>query len=236
MWPVLRSAGGDAIALELTTFDEYVATFGKPLRLLRFAEPYHITFEGITDFAGNPATSNSNITFTTRAAPPLVTADGFESVTTDTLGGAQVLSGAGAPTLSGVRSLYIPPATSLGRFGQVTQFAVRLPIPSGATMLRFDYRIVNPNSEFRDTYFIIASVGGEIRTAGLESDGSDPTTPAAIGQTQVLLGPRKTAASILPTDVHEEVVIARVASQYATCIGRPPLAVPGLIIDDLRVE
>jgi hypothetical protein len=236
--PLLRSAGGDAIALDATTStaDMYVATFSNPRRLLRFAEPYRITFEGLTDFAGNPATSNGDITFTTRAAPPLVAADGFESVSTDTLGGAQVLSGANTPTLSGARSLYVPPAASLGSSGQVTQFAVRLPIPAGSTTLRFDYRLVNPNGTFLDSYFIIASVGGEIGTAVLESNDHDSTTAATIGQTQVSLGPRRTVTSVLPTDVHDEVVIARIATPSALCSRDTPRAVPGLIIDDLRAE
>jgi hypothetical protein len=231
--PNLISFGGDVVALGAPTgMETYASMFAKPSRMLHFGDEYTISFAGITDLAGNPPVS-PGITFSTQAAPPLIAADGFESVTDDTLGRAQVLSGAGAPTINGARSLYIPPAESLAA-GRVTQFAVRVPIPRAATVLRFAYRSVNPGDDF-GTYFIVGSEGGTIGTASV-SPVSGATTTATIGPTQVALGPIATATINLPPDAHDEVVLARSAAQPTACGGPAPQPVPGMIIDDLRAE
>jgi len=173
--------------------------------------------------------------FTTRAAPPLIPGDGFESVTDATLGGAQVLSGAGAPVLTGARSLYIPPAISLGPSGRQTQLAVRLSVGANQHFVRFDFRTVNPADALIS--WIVAGIGGEIETATPESDAGVATTPATIDGTQVLLGPTRTAEIVLRPDARGEVVVARVASQSGGGCGAPPAPpVPGAIIDNLRVE
>jgi hypothetical protein len=232
--PVLRSATGDAMVLGAPTgMDTFVRVMAKPARMLRYSDQYRVTLDGVTDLDGNPPPPTTDLTFTTRAAPPLVSEDGFESVTDITLGGAQVLSGAGAPTIQGARSLYIPPAASVA--GRVTQLALRLPILSGDTVLRFTYRSVNPGDAF-GTYFVVASVGGSIGTVTLPPDGAVATTPATIGGTQVLLGPLMTATIGLPGDAHGEVVLARLAAQSYSCGGPAPPPVPGLIIDDLYAD
>lgn len=232
--PVLRSLTGDAIVLGAPTgMDAFVRVMAKPARLLRYSDEYRVTLDGVTDLDGNPPPATTALTFTTRAPPPLVAEDGFESVTDTTLGGAQVLSGAGAPTIQGARSLYIPPAASVA--GRVTQIALRLPILSGDTFLRFTYRSVNPGDAF-GVYFVVASVGGSIGTATLPPDGAGATTPATIDGTQVLLGPLMTATIGLPGDAHGEVVLARLAAQPSSCGGPAPRPVPGLIIDDLYAD
>jgi hypothetical protein len=234
MRPTLQSKSGDIMGLGAPTgMDAFVRVMAKPARLLRYSDEYRVALDGITDLDGNPPAPTTALTFTTRAPPPLVAEDGFESVTGTTLGGAQVLSGAGAPTLVGARSLYIPPAASLA--GRVTQFALRLPILSGDTMLRFAYRSVNPGDAF-GVYFVVASVGGTIGTVTLPPDGPGATTPATIDGTQVLLGPLMTATINLPGDAHGEVVLARLAAQAYSCGGPAPPPVPGLIIDDLYAE
>ena len=232
--PVLRSATGDAMALGAPTgMEAFVRVMAKPSRLLRYSDEYRVTLDGVTDLDGNPPPPTTALTFTTRAPPPLVSEDGFESVTDTTLGGAQVLSGAGAPTIVGARSLYIPPAASIA--GRVTQFALRLPILPGDTVLHFAYRTVNPGDAF-GVYFVVASVGGTIGTVTLPPDGAGVATPATIGETQVLLGPMMTATIGLPGDAHGEVVLARLASQAYGCGGPAPAPVPGLIVDDLYAE
>jgi len=236
MHPVLRSAGGDLLAFEApTAADSFFTILEKPRLLLAFGQQYQVTFDSdsITDFAGNPARWNGEPTFTTRPAPPFVLPDGFESVTDDTLGGAQVLSGTGAPAINGARSLYIPAAASLPASGFVTQLALRLPVSASSTTVRFNYRIVNPG-DMSGVYLVIASVGGMIQTVSLDSTPGT-TTPATIGQDQVVLGPTASAVIALPPDAHDEVVFARIASQSASCGGPPPHPVPGIIIDDLRV-
>ncbi len=213
--------------------EAFVRVMAKPSRLLRYSDEYRVTLDGVTDLDGNPPTPTTALTFTTRAPPPLVSEDGFESVTDTTLGGAQVLSGEGAPTIEGARSLYIPPAASIA--GRVTQFALRLPILSGDTLLHFAYRTVNPGNAF-GVYFVVASVGGTIGTVTLPPDDPGATTLATIGGTQFLLGPMMTATIGLPGDAHGEVVLARLAAQPYTCGGPAPPPVPGLIIDDLYAD
>jgi hypothetical protein len=232
MLPVLRSTSGDLLTLDAHhTADPFVAVFAKPLRLLRFGEEYRLTFEGITDLAGNAPRPSAPPTFTTRPAPPLIAGDGFESITGDTLGGAQVLSGAGAPVIAGARSLYIPPAASLG---SPTQLAVRLSITPGQRFVRFDYRIVNPTETYIS--WIVAGVAGEIETATPPSEVGVPTTPATIDGTQVSLGPTRNAELLLRPDARGEVVVARIAAQGGRCGGPPPPPVSGAIIDNLRTE
>jgi hypothetical protein len=232
--PVLRSADGDVFAFASATgTDPFFTILEKPRLMLAFGETYRISFDGITDFAGNPAGWIGDPTFTTRPAPPFVLPDGFESVTDDTLGGALILSGAGTPTISGARSLYVPPAAALAASGFVTQLALRLPVSLTSTTLKFTYRFVNPGNT-SGLYFVIASVGGSIETVSLASPPG-ATTPATIGQDQVVLGPTATAAIALPPDARDEIVFARIASQSSSCGGPAPAPVPGIIIDDLRV-
>jgi hypothetical protein len=234
MRPLLQSASGDLWGLGAPTgMETFVRVMAKPARLLRYNDDYRVTLHGVTDLDGNPPAPTTALSFRTRAPPPLVAEDGFESVTDTTLGGAQVLSGAGAPTIEGARSLYVPPATSLP--GRVTQFALRLPILPGNTVLRFAYRTVNPGDAF-GVHFMVASVGRSIGTVTLPPDGAGATTPATIGGMEVLLGPTMTATIGLPGDAYGEVVLARLAAQAYSCGGPAPLPVPGLIIDDLRAD
>src|SRR5262249_32926384 len=119
----------------------FVTKFMKPTVMLHYATQYFVTASGLADFAGNALIAGNNLTFTTRARPPLAAEDGFESVTDPTFGGVQVLSGAGAPTLTGARSLYIPPTTT-GVTVLQPQLLVRLALAAGDTVVRFNYRAV----------------------------------------------------------------------------------------------
>jgi hypothetical protein len=95
--PELMSATGDRFSLTTNSPPAFVVSFQSPATLRRFGEVYTIAIDGISDFAGNAAVPAATLGFTTKPAPPLVAPDGFESVVSDTLGGAQVLSGTGAP-------------------------------------------------------------------------------------------------------------------------------------------
>ena len=216
-----------------TGMDAFVRVMAKPSRLLRYSDEYRVTLDGVTDLDGNPPPPTTALTFTTRAPPPLVSEDGFESVTDTTLGGAQVLSGAGAPTLAGARSLYIPPTTSIA--GRVTQFALRLPILSGNRVLHFTYRTVNPGATFGGLFR--GRQRGRNRRDGDAAAGRrsrDDTghdwRDASHARTDDDCNDR------LPGDAHGEVVIARLAAQAYSCGGPAPPPVPGLIIDDLYAE
>jgi hypothetical protein len=234
--PALRAAGGDTVVLtpSFTNPDTALSVFSKPSIVLRFGEQYRIDLSGTSDFAGNAAvgTDAAGLGFMTVAAPPLVAADGFESVTTTTLGGAQVLSDAGDPIINGTRSLYIPPAVTPATLATETQLALRLAAGPGKTVLRFAYRIVNPDATF-SPYWVVGSVGGSIGGASLPA-GNGATTVATIGGTQVTLGPMATAAIDLPADATDEIILERIAPQ-SSCKAFP-IATTGVIIDDLRVE
>jgi hypothetical protein len=232
--PVLRSAGGEAMPFTAAAGIEslFVTLLAKPSRMLRFDEPYQVAIDGITDLGGNRASGATSLAFTTGPPPPLITEDGFESVVEATLGGAGVLTGPDAPTISGARSLYIPPTASLTAGKQL---ALRVPIAPPDRTLRFAFRVVNPGFD-TGIHFLVASVGGAIETASLPSEVGAPTTPAVIDGRSVALGPTRTMTIGLPPDVHGDVVLARMASQAQSCGGPPPAAVPGMIIDDLRAE
>jgi hypothetical protein len=174
-------------------------------------------------------------------APPLVEEDGFESATGEALGGASVLSGAGAPVISGARSLYIPPARGSGSTS--TQLSLRLPRAPGDTVLRFAFRRVTDrlsgSGNHTTTLFQVAGQGGEI--ASLVERAAEPTEEITIpGATApVRIGPIMTAEIALPPDATGEVVVARIATETPRaelCAGFPARPIAGVIIDDLRAE
>jgi hypothetical protein len=209
-----------------------------PFRMWRYSDQYSILVGGVVDFAGNISSPSGTIVFTTGAPPPLAAADGFEGVTGATFGGAQVLSGTGAPTISGAVSLYIPslPSTLTPGRGAMTQLALRLALVSTDTVVRFSYQSVNPTTIGGPSPgFLIGSEGGQVSYGTLAADSGPPTT-AMIGQSQVSLGPVMTAQLALPSDAvsNGEITLLREVSSSGSNLPAPP--VPGLIVDDLRAE
>jgi hypothetical protein len=163
----------------------------------------------------------------------LIAEDGFESAAAATLGGAQIVTAADAPTIAGGRSLYIPP-TRGGEGGGQTQVALRLAVTPGDSVLRFSYRFVNP-SGFRNTRYAVASPGGRIEWTMPEPDSGITTTQAMFPGSQYAVGPVTTAELALPADVTDEIVFGRVV-QGTKCGGLFPPPQAGMLIDDLRVE
>jgi hypothetical protein len=234
--PRLVGAGGAEIPFVAAATNGFVATFNAPNKLLRFDETYRVVVDGIADFAGNAAAASS-LQFTTKPAPPLIAEDGFESATGTTLGGAQVLAGSGAPTITGTHSLYIPPAgDGIAGRPRATQLALRLSVAPGDTVVRFAYRIVNKSPRGGAGLVAVASVGGTIGTTPIATQNDAPTS-AMIGGQQVSLGPVVTGEIPLPADAAGEIVFAQIDSgaPSASC-SLPPGTLSGLIIDDLRVE
>jgi hypothetical protein len=228
--PTLISAGGDSVALLAPpSLDPFVWQFSKRARMLRYDDTYSLVIAGIADFAGNEAMTAST-GFTTGAPPPLAPEDGFESVTDTTLGGAEVLSGSGAPVIAGARSLYVPPVTAPTSSGP--RFEVRLPVAAGDTALHFSYRTVNAGDPSTASYRI-GSAGGSIVEFTLPGEPVQ-TTPATINGNAVMLSPLTTIRVPLPGDVGGEIVLQRTV-QPPGCT-RPFLTVSGIIVDDLRVE
>jgi hypothetical protein len=238
IYPSLRAAGGDSVVLTAAApSGGYTSAFNKPSVLLRFGEQYTVDLTGLSDFAGNAAvvqTAGGVLTFTTRAAPPLVAADGFESVTGATLGGGQVLSAtAGDPTITGTRSLYLPPA-NLALTVPPPMLTLRLGVVPGANALRFSYRLVNPGPVTNMT-FVAASVGGPISTIVPALEGTT-TTPMNIAGQAVTVGPVSTATIGLQPGTTDEIVLERAIQWGLRSCGPAYLSAPGIIIDDLRTE
>jgi hypothetical protein len=231
---LIGSAGGEVVLSSPNT--EFFAVQLSKSKLLRYGEQYHLSVDGITDFAGNAA-SPVSVQFTTAAAPPLVAEDGFESTTGAMLGGAQILAGTGEPVLTGARSLYIPASGGGAPSGprpQRTQLVLRLAVTPGDTVVRFAYRTVNPSTVSTGTIIFVAVPGGGGAAQNVTS-APTPTTAATVAGQAVSLGPPAMAEIPLPADASSEIVIARIA--YGTgCSGLPPPPIEGMIIDDLRVE
>jgi hypothetical protein len=211
--------------------------FRFPATLLRYNEVYRLTYDGIADFAGNPAGAQSALRFPMRAVPPKLPEDGFESAsaTIISLAGSAVqpLFDSSSPTITGQRSIYVRSGAAVGP-GRSTQLALRLGLVQGDTVVRFSYRMVDPNS-YPSSIYVVAGVDGQISWLRPAVE-TGPLTPATIpGQGDVSLGPVRTAELPLPAGAASEIVFARVVTGV-TCPLQPPPPVPGVIIDDLRVE
>src|SRR5262249_30851592 len=150
--------------------------------------------------------------------------------------GVSVLSGAGAPVISGAQSLYIAPVASMSPIaGGTVQLALRLAIQPGDTMVRFSYRTVKPTGYASATSvaarYLMASEGrGHVAlTPAFTETPATPQTVASYGD--FLLGPTTTATLALPNDAADEITLERVVPQAG---GLPPhpVVVVGLIIDD----
>jgi hypothetical protein len=228
----LRAADGETTPLvPLGEPGFFVSAFDKPPVVLRYATQYQVVGGGLVDFAGNPTVSTTLLAFTTVPRPPLAAEDGFESVTDASYGGARVLSGAGEPTISGAKSLYIPVYNPVNTAVPVP-LALRLPVNPGDTVVRFSYQAVNGS-----TAGVTYTLGSEGRTITWPTlvDEEVTLTPATIAGSQVTLGARRTAEFALPPDATNEVVFGRSVQPWFGC-GQPPPTVGGIIIDDLRVE
>jgi hypothetical protein len=230
--PVLIDGDGGEVPLALPTnsHDEFVSSFYKPGTVLRHAQTYRVRLDGIADFSGlAPADSPS---FTTRAAPPLVAEDGFESAAGAIPLGGEIITAARGPIITGERSFYVAPIPSTGIPGVrsgFTRLAVRMTVSPGDTVIRFSYRLVEP---YGSLAFYFGSEGGKLGYQ--EMGGSTAATRMTIGDTAWNVGPVAVAALPLPADVGAEVVLAEIVRGYAGGLPMPPVS--GIIIDDLRVE
>jgi hypothetical protein len=237
--PTLVAANGDAATLLLPPAPgtpQALSAFQTPGTILRYGETYRVAMDQVVDFAGNAADAAAAIQFTTRAAPPLVPEDGFESVTDATLGGGQILTGAGAPTIAGAKSLYLPIASSSGTYMRVSQLELRLALQPTDTVVAFSYRTVRPNASAPASAisFALGSVGGAVTLASVPLTGDAGTMFRMPDQTTVYLGPVSTAEIPLPAGVTNELILDRLAFVGSCGLPAPPTI--GLIIDDLRAE
>ena len=236
----LVPSAGASIALTPVMLDggDAVLGFRKPNVVLRYGETYSLTTDGIVDFGGNPVRTASVGTFSTRAAPPLIAEDGFESATDDPLLESQVVSGTGWPIIAGSRSLYSPVYSSPGT---ISPLSLRIALAPGDVAVRLSYRVVTST----ETAFVasgslaVGTVGGQPGWLTLPSDSPPFSLFQRPGnEPAIYLGEVKTAEIPIPAGSTGDLVIQRVASGVflSPCGGLPQPQSAGLIIDDLRVE
>lgn len=233
---VLRAIDGETIPLSPGgAAGTYVTLFQKPPQILRYGTQYQIVTDGLADFAGNAATGTGSLIFTTRPVPPLAAEDGFESVTGTAFGGVRVLSGAGAPTITGAKSLYIP--ASRGATPTQPVLTVRLALAAGDSVVRFAYRTVRLSPTFPSpgAAWSVGSVGGGAAISALPTDAG-ATTTGTIDGGAVTLGPLMTATLPLSVGAANEVVLQRTVQVPNASCTLPIPGIDGIIIDDLRAE
>jgi hypothetical protein len=236
----LVPSAGASIALTpfLTDGGHAVLGFKKPDVVLRYGESYDLITEGSVDFGGNRVRNAWAGMFTTRAAPPSIAEDGFESAADGPLQESQVVSGPGWPIIAGSRSLYSPVLSSAGAFSPLS---LRIALAPGDQAVRFSYRLVASAATafVAPPALVVGSAGGQRGWLTLPTDSPSfaPFQPPNNAPT-IYLGEVKTAEIPIPAGSTGDLVIERVATDVGSgsCGGLPPRQSPGLIIDDLRVE
>lgn len=238
----LAGSTGDTIALMAASVQgagagQVVTSFSVPGKALRPGSTYSVQVAGVSDFAGHAAAGVAP--FTTRAAPPLVPEDGFESATAPTLGGAGVLRGEPLMPIAGTTSLILNTGVG-GGFGFLPymlgpSLAVRLTVSPGDTVVRFERRIAAVYDLTMARFYgtvSLASPGGTIATGpALEATGLTKVTLPRDGD--LYLSAVETISIPLPPDAAGELLF-EIEGQTSGCgLPPPPTA---LIIDDLRVE
>ena len=157
----LVPSAGASIALTSVSTDggHAILGFRKPDVVLRYGERYSLITDGIVDFGGNPVRTASVGTFTTRAAPPLIAEDGFESVADGSLQESQVVSGPGWPIIAGARSLYSPISSP----GTISPLSLRIALAPGDVAVRFSYRVVASvaTSVVAPPTLVVGTAGGQ---------------------------------------------------------------------------
>ena len=214
---------------------ESVSAFQKPNVVLRYGTSYTVALDGFRDFAGNLGTTGTTFEIRTVAAPDAAAEDGFESATGTMLGGATIVSGAGMPVLTGMKSLYAGTAAT-SALGGGSALALRLPVAAGDKFIRFMYQQVSGSSGMslpRQT-LVFGSVGGTPASATINQETSQLTPFQLPDGTTIYLGGKSSIEIPLPATAAGEIVIERVGPTPGC--GLPPRPSPGLLIDDLRVE
>ncbi|HEX4405655.1 MAG TPA: hypothetical protein VH560_12545 [Polyangia bacterium] len=237
---LLSSPHGDLVPLNVAYTDNQetaVHAFASPGLALRYGETYSLVTDDVTDFAGNKPTSMT--TFTTRADPPLVPEDGFESVTGTMFAGAGVLNGGPLIPIAGTTSLLLNTGYG-GGFGFLPydlgpSLAVRLIVPPGATKVSFDAELIAPDpidaaSFVGDVRF--GSVGGTVVVQeNVAATGFVKETLPELGD--IYLSPVQTVTLALPPDATGQIAF-EIVGQIDLCTEPPSPTV--LVVDNLRVE
>jgi hypothetical protein len=193
--------------------------------MLNWGSTYEITTEALTDLAGNVGDKAPRPSIMTLPEPPLAAEDGFESVTTATFGGAQVLTAGPLAPLAGAKSLMLPANGS---------FAVRLPIQPGDSHVRGTVRFTSPLPA-------TVAVGGEMRAGVPGREVSVVQLPSSVpidvtigtGEGTISFSAIQTIEVPIPAGATDEVSF-EIVMRRGPCPGPPSSA--SLLLDDLRVE
>ncbi|HVZ70971.1 MAG TPA: hypothetical protein VHJ20_01240 [Polyangia bacterium] len=233
------AGGGDA------GVSEPITGFTKPNVVLPTGGGYSVQVDGLVDYAGLHGLANAALRLGSFPEPPVLAADGFESATGSTLGGAAVITageafgdaGAGAlAPITGTRSIYVarsgvPFATNSDLNAR---FLARLAVPAGATKVSFSYQQAsNFAAEAFSGRVFVGSVGHTAASSyAFAQPTSSTSTPIGNGVT-VFLGAPQSFAIDLPSDHTDEVVFEIASTDVQCSLGRAQV---GLLVDDLRVE
>jgi hypothetical protein len=233
------ATSGDVVLLSTAPVDLLmgaVRAVGRTGVALRYDETYTLATAGLADFVGQrPAP----VTVKTRAAPPLVPEDGFESVTGTMFAGAGVLHGGPLTPIAGQTSLMLNTGFG-GGFGFLpydlgSSLAVRLAVSPGDTVVRFEAQLIAPDPVDEASFdgaILIGSAGHDVAMAmGVGGQGFERFTLPQLGD--VFMNPVKTFEYPLPADVTGEVTFEIVGVTFKC--GLPPSPTV-LVIDNLRTE
>jgi hypothetical protein len=231
---------GDTVTLSATKISNGALActgFSASGRMLRYGETYTLVTDHAADFAGNkPSTP---VTFTTRAAPPLVPEDGFESVTGTMFAGAGVLNGGPLTPIAGATSLLLNTGYG-GGFGFLpydlgSSLAVRLAVAPGDTVVRFDAQLIAPDPIDAAAFvgaIRLGSVGGTVVVQqNVAGSGFVEETLPELGD--IFVSPVQTIELALPPDAAGEIAF-EIVGEIDLCAQPPSPTV--LVVDNLRVE
>jgi hypothetical protein len=239
---LVGATSGDVIALQASRIEgpeRAIRAFAKPNVMLRAGETYRLVVDGLVDFAGNAPAGAPPATITTRPVPPLAAPDGFESVTGDTFGGAGVLADGPLTALAGQKSLLLNTGFG-GGFGFLPyslgpSLAVRLAVPPGATLVRFERQLIAPDST-QGSMFVgairLASVGHPVDST-MNLAATDFTKQTLSGNGDVYVSPVATIELPLPPGATGEVTFEIDGVTFQCGLPPPPTV---LVVDGLRVE
>jgi hypothetical protein len=233
----LVGADGTAIDLLPSAVDgalPLVVGFSKPDVVLPAGQAYHVTLDGLVDFAGLHAQADPPLGVTSFPAAPTVPEDGFESATGSSLGGAMVMTGGPLPAIAGNTSLYIGSVGAPGLDGQ-RSLMVKLARQAGQTTLRFSYRSVSLQSPPSFSGFLqVGSEGGSADQADYSFATTDPTETLTVAGQTAYASAVATKSVSLPADATDQVLV--VIAPFTTSCGPIRVQNQGLLIDDLRLE
>jgi hypothetical protein len=211
-----------------------IASFAKANVTLATGQTFQALFsDDVVDLAGHLAPKGDALPLGTIPAAPLIGADGFESATGDTVGGAAIVTTGGLP-LAGQRSAYIalPISPRPSDQAPTPKLVVRMTVPPGATKLTFTYRELTLGSNDNPGFVQLGSVG-RAPGAPVPIPAPEPFEQVANGTARFYQSPISSMIVPLPGDVGQEVIVL-IETGPVICNGSGGR--PGILLDDLRLE